>query len=141
MNSDFARLLNDTGQAARAQGTDPEGREASKVTPAHLVELTKAIADGTISGKIAKEVFDECFKTGKSPRAIVEEKGLTQITDTSFIESLIDDVLKDNSGQVETYKSGKTGVFGYLVGQAIQRSKGRANPQLVQQVLKRRLDG
>jgi aspartyl-tRNA(Asn)/glutamyl-tRNA(Gln) amidotransferase subunit B len=141
MNSDFARLLNESGQAARAQGEDPDGRETSKVTPAHLVELTQAIADSTISGKIAKEVFDECFKSGKSPRKIVEEKGLTQITDTSFIEKLVEDVIKDNASQVETYKSGKTGVFGYLVGQAIQRSKGRANPQLVQQELKKRLDG
>jgi aspartyl-tRNA(Asn)/glutamyl-tRNA(Gln) amidotransferase subunit B len=141
MNSDFARLLNETGQAARANGDDPEGREQSKVTPAHMVELTRAVRDGTISGKAAKEVFEEAFHTGKMPNAIVQDKGLTQISDTAFIGGLVEEVIRENATQVETYKSGKTGVFGFLVGQAMQRSKGRANPQLVQQELKRRLDG
>ncbi len=141
MNSDFARLLNESGQAARASGEDPDGRTLSKVSPAHIVELTQAVQDGTISGKIAKEVFEQAFESGKLPRQIVQEKGLTQITDSSFIENLVEDVIRENASQVETYKSGKTGVFGFLVGQAIQRSQGRANPQLVQQELKKRLDG
>ncbi|MCH7944689.1 MAG: Asp-tRNA(Asn)/Glu-tRNA(Gln) amidotransferase subunit GatB [Armatimonadetes bacterium] len=141
MNSDFARLLNETGQAARAQGDDPEGREVSKVTPGHIAGLTALIDDGTISGKIAKEVFEEVFRTGTAPRAVVEEKGLTQISDTTFIENLVDDVIKANPGPVEKYRSGKTGVLGFLVGQAMKRSQGRANPKIVQDELKKRLEG
>ena len=140
MNSDFMKLLNETGQAARVGGIDPDGRELSKVEPSHLVELTKLIQDGTISGKIAKDVFDEVFKSGKSPKSIVEEKGLTQISDSSFIEKLVEDVIKENPEPVENYRNGKTGVLGFLVGQVMKGSQGRANPQIVQDELKKRLD-
>ena len=140
MNSDFARLLNESGQAARATGSDPEGREASKVTPGHIVELVGLVQDGTISGKIAKEVFSESFATGAMPSSVVEARGLTQITDEGFIEKLVLEVIQEHADAVDTYRGGKTGVFGFLVGKAIQRSEGRANPQLVQKELKRQLD-
>ncbi len=109
--------------------------------PNHTAYIAYSTFTGAVSGSVGKSVFDESFKTGRDPRELIEEKGVTQITDSSFIEKLIEDVLRDNATQVETYKSGKTGVFGFLVGQAIQRSQGRANPQLVQQELKKRLDG
>lgn len=141
MNSDFARLLKETGEAARVEGDDPDGRQVSKVKPGHIVGLIRLIDDGTISGKIAKEVFEEVFRTGTAPDTVVEEKGLTQITDASFIEDLVEDVMKAHPDAVEKYRSGKTGVIGFLVGQAMQRSQGRANPKIVQDELKKRLDG
>ena len=72
---------------------------------------------------------------------MVEEKGLTQISDTAFIEKLVEDVIEANPGPVEKYRSGKTGVIGFLVGQVMQQSQGRANPKLVQDELKKRLEG
>ena len=113
----------------------------SKVTPESLVELTNLIGEGPISGKIAKEVFEECFESGKSPKAIVKEKGMTQISDTSAIDELVEKVIEENPDPVETYKSGKTGVLGFLVGQVMKQSQGRANPGMVQEALKKRLDG
>ena len=141
MNAEFAKLLNETGQVARVSGEDPDGRQTSKVVPGHIVELTKLVQDGTISGKMGKEVFAEVFKSGKSPKAVVDGKGMTQISDETFIEKLVDGVIADNSEAVATYKNGKAGVFGFLVGKAIQASQGRANPNLVQQALKKKLDG
>ena len=138
MNSEFARLLNETGQSvAEVHGED---REISKVKPGHVVSLLKLITAGTISGKIAKEVFEECFNTGKEPTDIVEEKGLTQISDNSAIDELVEKVIEENPGPVQTYKSGKTGVLGFLVGQVMKQSQGRANPGMVQEALKHRLD-
>lgn len=140
MLSDFSRLLNESGQVARLDGADPDGREVSKVRPTHLVELTSLIADGTISGKIGKEVFEEVFATGSGPAAIVAEKGLKQITDDSFIEKLAKDVIEAHPDQVTMYRNGKTGILGFLVGQAMKKSQGKANPQKVQEQLRRILD-
>ena len=140
MNSEFMRLLNETSQAARVDGNDPDGRELSKVRPEQIVELTKLIQEGTISGKIGKEVFEELFKTGRNPGDIVEEKGLTQISDSSFIEKLVDDVMNSNPEPVKKYREGKLGVIGFLVGQVMKSSQGRANPQIVQAELKKQLE-
>ncbi|HXH60903.1 MAG TPA: Asp-tRNA(Asn)/Glu-tRNA(Gln) amidotransferase subunit GatB [Fimbriimonadaceae bacterium] len=140
MNSDFARLLNETGQVALADGEDPEGREVSKVTPERLVGLVSLVQDGTISGKTAKEVFVECFSSGRTAKEIVEERGVTQISDASFIQNLVDEVIAGNADAVETYKNGKTGVLGFLVGQVMKGSQGRANPKIVQDALKKRLE-
>jgi aspartyl-tRNA(Asn)/glutamyl-tRNA(Gln) amidotransferase subunit B len=141
MNSDFARLLNESGQAALATGTDLDGREKSLVTPSHLVELVALVQSGAISGKSAKEVFDDVFKTGRSPKQIVEEKGLSQVSDEGEIARVVEEAMAQNPDAVEKYRGGKTGVIGFLVGKAIQASGGRANPQMVQQEMKRRLDG
>ncbi len=140
MNSDFARLLNETGQVARVHGQDHEGRVVSLVTPAHMVELCTLIQSGTISGKAGKEVFSEVFSTGRAPKAIVEERGLVQVSDARAISTLVEETMSEFPEAVETYKAGKTGTLGFLVGKAIQKSKGTANPQMVQQEMKRRLD-
>jgi len=112
---------------------------SSPVKPKDLGAMITLIEDGTISGKIAKEVFGEMWKTGKPPGKIVEEKGLKQISDPGALESTIDDVLKANSDQVEQYKAGREKLFGYFVGQTMKATQGKANPQLVNEILKKKL--
>ncbi len=111
----------------------------SKVEPAHLGGLVQLIDKGTISGKIAKEVFAEMFKTGKTPEAIVKEKGLVQISDEGSLRTAIAEVIKQNPGQVEQYKSGKDKLFGFFVGQAMKVTKGQGNPELINKILKEEL--
>ena len=105
------------------------------VTPRLLADLLHLIDNGTISNKIAKTVFDEMYTTGKAPAAIVEEKGLVQVSDTGAIEAIIDEVLAREAGQVAEYRSGKGKVFGFFVGQVMRASKGKANPALVNEIL------
>lgn len=112
----------------------PVGAEA-------LGGLIDLIADNTISGRIAKEVFEEMFATGKSAAAIVEEKGLRQVTDTGAIETAIDAVLAANAAKVAEYRSGKDKLFGFFVGQTMKATAGKANPALVNDILKKKLDG
>ena len=104
-----------------------------------MAELMISIEKGAISGKQAKDVFAEMFETGKSAYVIIEEKGMKQITDTGALESVIDEVLAANPKVVEDYKSGKEKAFGFLVGQVMARTKGQANPRVVNEILKRRL--
>ncbi len=111
----------------------------SPVTPGTLAEMIGMIEDGTISGKIAKDVFEEMWSSGKSPRQIVEEKGLVQITDTAFLEEAIDEVLKANPVQLEQYRGGKDKLFGYFVGQTMKLTKGKANPALLNELLRKKL--
>jgi aspartyl-tRNA(Asn)/glutamyl-tRNA(Gln) amidotransferase subunit B len=125
MNSDFAKMLNEEGKTATE----------SNITPAHLVELTKLIADGTISGKIAKKIFAESYSTGKMPKALVSESGATQITDTDSIRAIVVEVLGANPDVVAKYLSGQVSVKGFLVGQIMKQSQGRANPGVVQSLL------
>ncbi len=110
------------------------------IAPRHLSEMIDLIADGTISGKIAKDVFEEMLKTRESPRAIVERKGLVQISDTGAIEKVIDEILQKNGEQVQTYLSGKSQVFGFFVGETMKAMKGKANPLVVNKVLKKKLE-
>jgi len=105
------------------------------VTPRHLVQLLGLIDDGTISRKIAKNVFEEMFKTGKLPGIIIEDKGLTQISDEDDIAKIVDLVLEENQEAVEDYKAGKGKAVGFLVGQVMRLTKGRANPGLVNKLL------
>jgi aspartyl-tRNA(Asn)/glutamyl-tRNA(Gln) amidotransferase subunit B len=114
--------------------------EAFPVSPAHLSAMINLIADGTISGKIAKDVFEEMLATGEAPRSIVERKGLMQISDTGAIEAIIDEILAANAGQVEQYRAGKSQVFGFFVGTAMKAMKGKANPKVVNDLLKKKLD-
>ncbi len=130
MNSDFAKLLNDAGITAAE----------SKVTPGHIVELTKLIADGTINGKMAKEIFAEAFKSGRNPTDIVKERGATQMTDTGEILKIVHSVFEANQEVVTKYRSGNVGVKGFLVGQVMRQTAGRANPQLVQTVVSEELE-
>ena len=111
----------------------------SPVKAEDLGELVDLIEDSTISGKIAKNVFEEMFKTKKKAKDIIEKKGLKQITNTDEIETVIDKVLNNNKGKVEEYKSGKEKLFGYFVGQVMQETKGAANPGIVNEILKKKL--
>ena len=110
--------------------------DESAVTTKHLVNLLKLIDNKTISGKIAKEVFDEMFNTGKLPDVIVEEKGLVQIVDEGEIEKIVDAVLEENAGAVKDLKAGKDKAFGFLVGQVMRLSKGKANPELANRLIR-----
>tara|TARA_B100000029_G_scaffold120933_1_gene114286 strand:- start:289 stop:1737 length:1449 start_codon:yes stop_codon:yes gene_type:complete len=111
----------------------------SPVKPENLGELIDFIEDSTISGKIAKSVFEEMFKTKKRAKEIIETKGLKQITDTDEIESIIKKILDNNKDKVEEYKSGKEKLFGFFVGQVMQETKGTANPAIVNEILKKKL--
>ena len=103
--------------------------------------MINLILDGTISGKIAKDVFEEMLKTNEPPKTIVEKKGLVQVSDVAAIEKVIDEILANNQEQVEQYKSGKQQVFGFFVGQTMKAMKGKANPKVVNEVLQRKLSG
>ncbi len=112
----------------------------SPVVPEHLAKLVRLIDNGTISGKIAKTVFEEMAASGKAPEAIVKDKGLVQITDTDAIASAVDAVIAANPQQVAEYRGGKTRVVGFFVGQVMKATKGKANPQMVNEMLKSKLD-
>lgn len=112
----------------------------SPIGPNELAQLIKSIDAGAISGKIAKTVFAEMWSTRRSSEEIIKEKGLAQVSDTAVIEKIIDEVLAANPSQVVEYRSGKTKVFGFFVGAAMKATKGQANPDLVNQILKNKLD-
>ncbi len=112
---------------------------ASPVSAEALGGLIDLMADNTISGRIAKDVFDEMFETGKAASAIVEEKGLQQVTDSGAIETVVDQIIADNASQVENYRAGNEKVIGWFVGQVMKATQGKANPQMVNQVLREKL--
>ncbi len=109
------------------------------ISPSRLGEMINLIVDGTISSKIAKDVFEEMLRSKDSPRTIVEKKGLMQVSDEGTIERIVDEVIAKNQNQVEQFKSGKQQVFGYLVGETMKASKGKANPKLVNELLRKKL--
>ena len=111
----------------------------SPITSENLGELISLISNGTISGKIAKEVFSEMMKSKKSPSKIVKEKGLEQVSDDSEILKLIDQVISENQDKVNEYLSGKDKLFGFFVGQVMKLSQGKANPGVVNKLLKKKL--
>ena len=111
----------------------------SKVSSKDMSDLLSLIEDDTISGKIAKDVLDIMFETGKGANDVVEEKGLKQITDTFAIEDMIKGVLSNNGDKVEQYKSGKDKLFGFFVGQVMKQSGGKVNPKIVNELLKKHL--
>ena len=111
----------------------------SPVAPARAAELLALVADGTLSGSLAKQVFEGMLETGQSPAAIVEERGLKQTSDTGAIEAVIADVLAKNPGQLEQYRSGKVALFGFFVGQTMKAMGGKANPGVVNALLKKAL--
>ena len=113
--------------------------EDSPVRPEDLGGLIDLINDGTISGKIAKEVFEEMFKTGKTASSIVEEKGLRQVSDTGAIEKMIEEVLRANMDKVAEIKAGKDKLKGWFVGQIMKASQGKVNPALANQLLDKKL--
>ena len=111
----------------------------TKVTPAKLIGLLKLISNSTISGKIAKQVFDIMFETGADAEQIVKDHNLQQVTDTSAIEAVIDQVIMQNPDKVLEYQSGKDKLFGFFVGQVMKLSNGKANPELVNSLLKNKI--
>ena len=111
----------------------------SPVSACHLGELLALIAKGEISGKLAKDIFARMFASGQAPQTIIEREGLKQISDVGALEKVVDEVLAANPKQVEQYKSGKTAVLGFLVGQVMKATRGQANPAAVNEILKGRL--
>jgi len=107
--------------------------------PARLAGMIKLIDDGTISGKIAKTVFEEMYKSGKDAKTVVEEKGLVQISDDGAILAVIDEVMSKNQDKVDDYRSGKEKLFGFFVGQVMKATQGKANPAKVNELLKEKL--
>ena len=118
-----------------------KGRDVteSPVSAEQLGELTGLIAKGELSGKLAKEIFAKMFATGEPARAIMDREGLRQISDSDALGKMVDEVVAANAKQVEQYKSGKTAVLGFLVGQVMKMSKGQANPGTVNELLKQKL--
>jgi aspartyl-tRNA(Asn)/glutamyl-tRNA(Gln) amidotransferase subunit B len=127
------------GDLIAALKTDNKDFSDSPISPETLGELVTLIAKGELSGKLAKEVFPKMYSTGQSAPEIMEKEGLKQISDTGALEKLIDEVLAANPKQVEQYKSGKTTVAGFLVGQVMKASRGQANPASVNELLKQKL--
>lgn len=113
--------------------------EETKILPGHMAELVSLIEKGTVSGKMAKEIFDEMFETGKKPASIIKEKGLEQVSGEEELGKIVDEVLEKNSKSVEDYKSGKINALGYLVGQVMKETGGKANPGMVNGILRKKL--
>ncbi len=109
------------------------------IPPENLAQLLKLIDDGTISGKIAKTVFEKAYKTGKAPKDIVEEEGLIQVSDEEELTKVIEEVISEHPKEVEKYKAGKTKILGFLIGQVMKKTKGKANPQKVNELLRKLL--
>jgi len=126
---DFSALLNQTG-------TDPR---QSKATPENFAELLKMIQQGKISGSAAKQVFKVMFEKGGDPSNIVDDLGLHQVSDESVIETAIDKVIAANEKAVADFKAGQEKSFGFLVGQTMKELKGKGNPQVINQLLRKKL--
>jgi len=131
VTSDLFGALNKAGK----------GIAESPVTPARGAELLKLVDQGTLSGRMAKDVFEEMFASGRNASEIVAEKGLEQVSDTGEIEAIIDQVMAENPKQVEQFRAGKDKVLGFFVGQVMKATAGKANPQLVNQLLAKKLKG
>jgi aspartyl-tRNA(Asn)/glutamyl-tRNA(Gln) amidotransferase subunit B len=123
------------GKLAEAKKTIAE----CTIAPEQLSELVSLVDSGQISGKMAKDVFAEMFATGKSAAAIVKEKGLAQVSDASAIEAFVDEAIEKNPKSVSDFRAGNQAALNYLKGQVMKLSKGKANPQLVGEILARRL--
>jgi aspartyl-tRNA(Asn)/glutamyl-tRNA(Gln) amidotransferase subunit B len=113
----------------------------SPVSADALGGLIDLIRDGTISGRIARDVFDEMAASGRGPAVIVEEKGLKQVSDTGEIEAIVDGVIAGADRQVEQFRSGNEKILGWFVGQVMQKTQGKANPGIVNDILRRKLAG
>jgi aspartyl-tRNA(Asn)/glutamyl-tRNA(Gln) amidotransferase subunit B len=129
-------VIGDLSAALNKESIDIGG---SKIDAAALAGLLDCIADNTISGKIAKEVFDAMWSGEGSADDIIEARGLKQITDTSAIEGIVDAVIAANPGQVAEYRGGKDKLLGFFVGQVMQETGGKANPGQVNEILKKKL--
>ncbi len=115
--------------------------EECALKPSQLAEMIKLIDKGTISGKIAKTVFEEMYRTGKDAETVVKEKGLVQISDSGAIEKAVDEAIAGNPKEIERFKAGDEKLIGFFVGQVMKATKGKANPQMVNELLKKKLRG
>ena len=129
------------GDLSAALNKDNLDIEQSPVSSAMLAGMLKRMLDDTISGKIAKEVFEAMWAGEGDADTVIEKKGLKQITDTGAIEAIIDEIIATNPGQLEQYRSGKDKLFGFFVGQVMKATQGKANPAQVNDLLKQKLDG
>lgn len=129
MMGELMKLLNEENRAI----------DDCPIRPSQLADMLQLIDKGTISGKIAKTVFDEMYKTGKDAAEIVKEKGLVQISDSSEIEKIVDEILAKSPKEIERFKAGDEKLIGFFVGQAMKASKGKANPQMLNELLKKKL--
>ncbi len=129
------------GDLLRELKEDEKEIDQSLLTPSHLAEMLSMIKEGTISGKIAKDVFEEMYLTGEAPAKIVKEKGWVQILDETEIVKSIEQAMKSNPKQVDDYRKGKEKLFGFFVGEVMKETKGKANPKLVNELLKKKLKG
>ncbi len=129
------------GELLRELKRDDREVDQCSVTPNHLAEMLSMVKDGTISGKIAKDVFEEMYRTGNPPGRIVREKGWVQIVDTGEIEGAVESVIQSNPKLAEDYRNGKEKVFGFLVGEVMKATRGKANPKLVNELLRKKLKG
>jgi aspartyl-tRNA(Asn)/glutamyl-tRNA(Gln) amidotransferase subunit B len=127
------------GEFLRASREAGAAVSTPRFSPPQFASLLKSIDAGEISNNAGKDVFGEMFRTGKDPRAIIAERGFAQVSDTSAIEAVVDDVLARNAGEVEKYRAGKKNLFGFFVGQAMKAMKGKANPAVVNELLKKKL--
>jgi aspartyl-tRNA(Asn)/glutamyl-tRNA(Gln) amidotransferase subunit B len=127
------------GDVLRFLNEEKRDIKECSILPQSLVEMIVLIENGTISGKMAKDIIVEMYKTGKTPQTIIEEKGMVQITDEDALEKTIAEVLAANPAQLEQYRGGKEKLFGYFVGQVMKATQGKANPQLINELLKKML--
>jgi aspartyl-tRNA(Asn)/glutamyl-tRNA(Gln) amidotransferase subunit B len=114
---------------------------ASPVSPERFISLLKLVDNGTISLKVARDLFPELYASGQSPEQLVQEKGLTQVSDEGALETIIDEAMAKNPAQLAQYRSGKDQVLGFFVGQVLKASGGKANPGKVNELLKKKLPG
>ncbi len=128
-----------TGELASALNESGLDMRSGKISSGRLAGLIHRIADGTISGKMAKEVFSAMWNEDKDADTIIEARGLKQISDSGALEKIIDDIIANNASQVAEFRAGKEKVFGFFVGQAMKATQGKANPQQLNELLKRKL--
>ena len=129
------------GDLLRELKRDEREIDQCPITPQHLAEMLSIIKEGTISGKIAKDVFEEMYRSGERPGKIVRDKGWTQILDTGEIERAIKRAMEANPKLVEDYRKGKEKLFGFFVGEVMKETKGKANPKLLNELLGKKLKG
>jgi len=127
------------GELTREWNNSGTDASASPVSPERLVSLLQMVEKGTVSLKVAREIFPEVYSSGKAPEQIVQEKGLIQVSDEGALDKIIDEVLAKNPTQVAQFKEGKQQVLGFLVGQVMKSSSGKANPGKVNELLKKKL--
>lgn len=129
------------GDVLRFLNEEKREIKSCPITPVALAEMISLIDEGTISGKMAKDIVEEMYKTGKQPKKIIEENGLVQITDEGELIKTISAIIKANPQQLKDYRGGKEKLFGFFVGQVMKATQGKANPQLVNDLLKKMLTG